>query len=57
MPRAIANSFETLLKFDRTLPLPNQSRSLDIRTLTKAIIKIDTAVAGIHTIIELSPTS
>gem|GEM_PF-2006954 len=57
MPRAIAHYFETLLKFDRTLPFPNQSLPLDIPTLTKAIIKIDKAVAGINTIIELYPTS
>ncbi|MEG4891353.1 hypothetical protein QUA82_22975 [Microcoleus sp. F8-D3] len=65
MPRAIpygiaslhANSRETLLKVDRTLPDPNQSLPLDIPTLTKAIIKINTVAAGINTIIELYPTS
>ncbi|MEG5174742.1 hypothetical protein [Microcoleus sp. B3-D7] len=49
MRRAIANSIETILKFERTLPFPNQSRELDIRTLTTAIIKIDKAAAGINT--------
>ncbi|MEG4506460.1 hypothetical protein QUA81_23055 [Microcoleus sp. F6_B4] len=60
MPRAIpygiaslhANFLKTLLKVDRTLPFPNHSRALDIRTLTTAIIKIDKAAAGINTIIE-----
>ena len=57
MPRAIANSLKTLLKVDRTLPFPNQSQPLDIRTLTTAIIKIDKAAAGTKTIIELYATS
>ncbi|MEG4855053.1 hypothetical protein QUB10_29725 [Microcoleus sp. B5-D4] len=57
MPRAIANSFKTLLKFKRTLPFFNQSQPLDIPTLTTAIIKIDKAAAGINTIIELCPAS
>lgn len=57
MRRAIANSFETILKFERTLPFPNHSRALDIHTLTTAIIKIDTAAAGINTIIEVCPAS
>ncbi|HSF73042.1 MAG TPA: hypothetical protein VLA84_04500 [Microcoleus sp.] len=53
MPRAIANSLKTLLKVDRTLPFPNPSQYLDIRTLRTAIININTAAAGINTIIEL----
>ena len=57
MPRAIANSLETLLKFECTLPFPNQSRDLDIATLTTAIIRINRAAAGINTIIELCPAS
>ncbi|MEG4583956.1 hypothetical protein QUA54_01735 [Microcoleus sp. MOSTC5] len=57
MPRAIANSLETLLKVDRTLPFPNQSRDLDIGTLTTAIIRINTAAAGVNTIIEMYPAS
>ncbi|MEG4985655.1 hypothetical protein QUB08_07755 [Microcoleus sp. BR0-C5] len=57
MPRAIANSLKTLLKVDRTLPFPNQSRYLDIRTLRTAIIKIDKAAAGTKTIIKLYPAS
>ncbi|MEG4531519.1 hypothetical protein [Microcoleus sp. D2_18a_D3] len=57
MPRAIANSFETLLKFERTLPFFNQSQPLDIPTLRTAIIKINTAAAGINTIIELCRAS
>lgn len=57
MRRAIANSIETLLKFQRTLPFPNHSRDLDIRTLTTAIIRINRAAVGINTIIELCPAS
>ncbi|NQE37588.1 hypothetical protein [Microcoleus asticus] len=57
MPRAIANSLETLLKVDRTLPFLNHSRDLDIGTLTTAIIKINTAAAGVNTIIEVYPAS
>jgi len=57
MPRAIAHSFETLLKFERTLPFSNHSQPLDIPTLITAIIKIDKAAAGINTIIELCPAS
>ncbi|WP_333157741.1 hypothetical protein [Microcoleus sp. Pol14C4] len=57
MPMAIANSFETLLKVDRTLPDPNQILPLDIPTLTKAIIKTNTVAAGINTIIELCPAN
>jgi len=53
MRRAIANSFETLLKIERTLPFPKQSWGLDIATLTTAIIRINRAAAGINTIIEL----
>jgi hypothetical protein len=57
MPRASANSLKTLLKVDRTLPFPNLSGDVDIPTLTTAIIRINTAAAGINTIIELCPAS
>ncbi|WP_293130345.1 hypothetical protein [Microcoleus sp. bin38.metabat.b11b12b14.051] len=40
---------------DRTPHFDNHSQTLDIHTLTTAIIKIDTTVARIHTIIELCP--
>jgi hypothetical protein len=53
----IANSFETLAFIRAHSSLTQPERYLDIPTLTTAIIRINTAAAGINTIIKLCPAS